>query len=230
MSITGRKIYQEPKIPLVLDPTVSGQLLEVVVSALSSEAVQKGKSLFVNKINQLVGAKSLNITDNGQLKDGIESAPFDAEGVATQETKLISDGKLNTYLFNSYTANKGETKSTGNAARGSYKTPPGISTTNLYIEPGKTSASSIIKSLKKGLYVAQVMGLHTANPITGDFSVGAAGIMIENGQKTHAVRGITIAGNLIDMLKSIEAVGSDLRFVVNVGAPTLLIHDMTVSG
>ena len=228
--LLGAKPIRSQKLPLVIDPVVGAELIAVIASALSADAVQKGKSLFVNRINKIVAAKVVNLIDNGQLKNGLASAPFDAEGVATQENKLIEAGKLTTYLFNTYTANKGKTNSTGNAARGSFKTVPGIGTTNLYLKPGKEKPEAIIKSVKKGLYVTRVMGLHTANPITGDFSVGASGIMIENGKKTQAVRGITIAGNLIEMLKAIEVVGSDLRFIVDVGSPTLLISGITVAG
>jgi PmbA protein len=109
-------------------------------------------------------------------------------------------------------------------------TTPAIGTTNLYIPAGKVSAEEMIGSIKNGLYITRVMGIHTANPISGNFSVGAMGLMIENGKKTYPVRGITIAGNLIEMLEKLEAVASDLRFIVDVGSPTLMIHDMTVSG
>ncbi len=218
------------KIPLVFDPFIGTQILEVLAAPLSSEAVQKGKSLFIDKIGKAIGSKVLSIIDNGRLPNGLASAPFDAEGIATQETRLIESGTLSTYLYNAYTANKGKTKSTGNAVRGSFKGLPMVGPTNLYIEAGSQTPAEIIKSIKKGLYVTRVMGIHTANPISGDFSIGASGIMIENGEKTYPVRGITIAGNLIEMLKAVEAVGSDLRFFVNVGSPTLLVSGITISG
>jgi len=164
------------------------------------------------------------------LPKGLGSAPFDGEGVPTQETRLINQGELKTFFYNTYTANKGKTKSTGNAARGSYQGLPGIGPTNLYIEAGKNSHEEIIKSITKGLYLVRIMGAHTANPISGDFSFGAAGILIENGQLTHPVRSITIAGNLIDLLKHLKAVGSDLRFFSSIGAPTLLLEGISISG
>ncbi|MFC1637531.1 TldD/PmbA family protein [Candidatus Margulisiibacteriota bacterium] len=230
VQLLGAKPIKSQKIPLVFDPMVGVDILETLAAALSADAVQKGKSMFAGKINKEVGSSILNIIDNGRLANGLSTAPFDSEGVPTQETSLIKDGKLQTFLFNTYTANKGKTKSTGNAARGSFMTTPSIGTTNLYIPAGKVSPEEMIGSIKNGLYITRVMGIHTANPISGDFSVGAMGIMIENGQKTYPVRGITIAGNLIEMLEGLEAVASDLRFVVDVGSPTLMIHDMTVSG
>lgn len=226
----GAKSIPSQKLPLILDPHVGTNILEVLASALSSDAVQKGKSLFIDKIGNEVGSEALSIIDNGRLPNGLASAPFDGEGVSTQETKLIENGILRNLFYNTYTANKGKTKSTGNAVRESYMGLPVVGHTNLYIPAGSQSADEMIKSISKGLYVQRVMGIHTANPISGDFSIGAAGFMIENGEKTYPVRGITIAGNLIEMLKAIEAVASDLRFITNVGSPTLLISEMTVGG
>ncbi len=226
----GAKAIPTQKLPLVLDPHVGTNILEVLANALSSDAVQKGKSLFMNRIGNEVGAEALSIIDNGRLPNGLASAPFDGEGVSTQETKLIENGILRYLFCNTYTAGKGKTKSTGNGVRESYMGLPAVGHTNLYIPAGSQNADEMIKSVGKGFYVQRVMGIHTANPISGDFSIGAAGFMIENGEKTYPVRGITIAGNLIEMLKAVEAVASDLRFITNVGSPTLLISEMTVGG
>ena len=228
--LLGAKTAASQKIPIVLEPFMATRLLEVLTTPLSSEAIQKGKSLFIGRIGKQVASAVFNLIDNGRLEKGLASSPFDAEGSPTQETKLIVAGILKTFLYNSYTAGKGQTRSTGNAVRGSFKTVPIVGPTNFYVEAGKESAEAIIGSIKQGLYVTRLMGIHTANPITGDFSVGAAGIMIEKGQKTYPVRGITIAGNLIEMLNSIEAVGSDLRFIANFGSPSLLIAGITISG
>lgn len=228
--LLGARTVLSQKIPLVIDPFVGTQILEVLANALSSDAVQKGKSLFVDKLGNEVGSEVLSIIDNGRLPNGLVSAPFDGEGVPTQETKLIENGILRNFFFNTYTAHKGGTRSTGNAVRGSFKGLPAIGPTNLYISAGELPLDELMKGITKGLYIQRVMGIHTANPISGDFSIGAAGIMIENGEKTFPVRGITIAGNLIEMLKAVEAVASDLRFITDVGSPTLLISGITVGG
>lgn len=230
LELLGAKTIPSQKIPILLDPLVGTQLLEVLSQLLSAEAVQKGKSLFAGKLGKAIGAKALTIIDNGKLKNGLASEPFDAEGTPTQETKLIENGILSNYFFNAYTARKGQSRSTGNAIRASFKTPPSIGPTNLYFSPGEQSQSSLLKSVMHGLYLTRLMGLHTANPISGDFSLGAAGLMIEKGEKTHPVRGVTIAGNLIDLLKAINGIGSDLRFFGAVGSPTLLISGLTISG
>ena len=228
--LLGAKNLSSQNIPLVIDPQVAAQLLEILVAPLSSESVQKGKSLFASKVNQAIGSDILTIIDNGRLEKGIGSTPFDSEGVPTQETKLVEQGQLKTFFYNTYTANKGKTKSTGNAARGSFQSLPAIGPTNLYIQTGSQTQDEIVKNISKGLYVVNIMGAHTANPISGDFSFGASGIMIENGKLTYPVRSITIAGNLIDLLKHLKAVGSDLRFFGSIGAPTLLFEGITVSG
>lgn len=229
----GAKEIPSQKLDLVLSPFVGTQLLGVLAAMLSSDATQKGKSLFAGQIGQIVGAKGLTIIDNGKLANGLASAPFDAEGVPTQETKLIEAGVLKNFLYNTYTANKEKVKSTGNAVRGSFSSIPMVSPTNFYIEPGKDSPTTIIKAVNKGLYVTRLMGIHTANPISGEFSVGATGIMIENGQKSSPVRGITIAGNIVDLLKKVDGIANNLRFIpmmANTGSPTILISDVSVSG
>ena len=143
---------------------------------------------------------------------------------------MIDRGSLCTFLHNSYTARKSGVRSTGNASRGDIKAPPSVGPTNLYIEPGKESGDPIMKRVTKGLYITKVMGMHTINPISGEFSIGAAGILIENGERTRGIRGITIAGTLLDFLQHIEAVGSDLRWVASIAAPTLLISGIQVAG
>ncbi|MFH1826399.1 MAG: TldD/PmbA family protein [bacterium] len=230
--LLGAKTIKSQNLPIVLDPTVGIDLLEVLFSPLTAEAVQKGKSLFSNKIGQQVASAKIKIIDNGRLENALGTSPFDDEGVPTQETVLIENGKLQTYLYNTYSASKGKAKSTGNASRGGFSTRPGTGPTNFYISPNSKlrTPNSIIRSIKRGLLVLRVMGIHTANPISGEFSVGASGIMIENGELTHPVRGVTISGNLIDMLMRIEEVGSDLRFIGSTGAPTLLVADVSVGG
>ena len=229
-ALLGARAIPSRKLPLLFDPFVGTQLLEVLASALSSDATQKGKSLFADKLGKEIGSEIFSLIDNGRLPGGLGTEPCDGEGVPTQETRLVENGILRNFLYNTYTAAKGGTRSTGNAVRSSFSGLPGIGPTNLFIPAGPQSAPELIRSVRQGLYIQRVMGVHTANPISGDFSFGAAGLMIENGEKTYPVRGITIAGNLIEMLKAIEAVCSDLRFIVNIGSPTLLITGITVSG
>lgn len=226
----GAKPVKSQRAAVVLDPYIATNFLGLLSPALSGEAVQKGRSLFANKVGQKVASDLITIVDDGRLAGGIASAPFDGEGVPTSETVLIAGGQLKGFLHNTYTAAKAGIKSTGNGVRGSFKSTPEVGTTNFFIRPGASSAEQIIKEVQNGLYVTEVMGMHTANPISGDFSLGASGIMIENGQFTKPVRGVAIAGNIMELLGAVDAVANDLEFFGGKGAPTLRVSSMSLSG
>ncbi|WP_347487609.1 TldD/PmbA family protein [Desulfoscipio sp. XC116] len=215
---------------VVLEPYVTTGFLGLLAPALSAEAVQKGRSLLAGKVGQQVAAEQINIIDDGTLPGGIASAPFDGEGVPTSRTMLVKGGRLQGFLHNTYTAAKDGVLSTGNGVRGSFKGTPEVGTTNFLIEPGDKTAEQIISDISSGLYVTEVMGLHTANPISGDFSLGAGGLWIENGRPAYPVRGLAIAGNIMEMLGRVDAVGSDLQFFGGRGAPTIRVSRMSISG
>lgn len=217
------------KAPVVFDPYVATNFLGVLAPALSADAVQKGKSLFAGKVGQPVCSSLINIVDDGALPGGLMSAPFDGEGVSTGRTVLVERGVLKGYLHNTYTAAKDGVSSTGNAVR-SFKSTPEVGTTNFYIEPGNVSKEELLAGIEQGFYVTEVMGMHTANPISGDFSVGASGLWIENGRLTRPVRGVAIAGNLMHLFQSVDCVADDLTFFVGRGSPTIRIKEMTISG
>ena len=226
----GAKTVNTQKAVIIFDPYIATGFLDVVAPALSAEAVQKGKSLFGGRVGQKVASDKITIVDYGAMPGGIASSPFDGEGVPTSKTVLVQNGELKGFLHNTYTAAKDGVMSTGNGTRGSFKSTPEVGTTNFYIEPGLTNPDDLIKDITTGLYITDVMGMHTANPISGDFSVGAAGIWIENGRFTKPVRGVAIAGNILDLLNEVEGVGSDLTFFGGKGAPTLRISRMSISG
>ncbi|ABO49584.1 peptidase U62, modulator of DNA gyrase [Desulforamulus reducens MI-1] len=226
----GAKPVKTQRAAVVLDPYIATNFLGLLSPALSGEAVQKGRSLFGGKVGQQVAGELVSVVDDGRLKGGIASAPFDGEGVPTSETVLIEQGQLKGFLHNTYTAAKEGIRSTGNGVRGSFKSTPEVGTTNFFIRPGQVSADQIIQEVKNGLYVTEVMGMHTANPISGDFSLGAAGIWIENGALTKPVRGVAIAGNIMELLGSVDAVGNDLEFFGGKGSPTLRVASMSLSG
>lgn len=226
----GAQRLPTKRVPVVMDPYVVVSFLGMLSSALTAEAVQKGRSLFAGKIGQSVASTEVNIADDGAKPDGILSSPFDGEGVPTQRTVLVENGVLKGFLHNSYTAAKDGVYSTGNAVRGSYQSPPQLGSTNFYLSPGKWNPDDIIRETGEGFYLTEVMGMHTANPISGDFSLGAAGIWIHNGELTTPVRGMVIAGNILELLERVDAVGSDLRFFGSRGAPTIRAANLTVSG
>lgn len=226
----GAKAIPTQKTTIVLDPRVATSFLGVLAPALSADAVQKGKSLFAEKVGQRVASPLISIIDNGRLEGAVMSSPFDGEGVPTSETVLIKDGILEGYLHNSYTAAKDGVQSTGNGARGSFKGTPDVGVTNFYLQPGQTNRDELLQDVDQGLYITEVLGMHTANPISGDFSIGVSGLWIEQGTFTHPVRGVTVAGNLLELLGQIEAVASDLRFFGSKGAPTVRVGSMMLSG
>ncbi|MCL6561364.1 MAG: TldD/PmbA family protein, partial [Firmicutes bacterium] len=175
------------KVAVVLDPYVATGFLSLIGPALTGEAVQKGRSLFAGKLGTRVASDKLTVIDDGALPGGIASAPFDGEGVPTSRTVLIENGILKGYLYNTYTAARDGVQSTGNGVRSSFKGTPEVGVTNFFIDAGPMPVEKLIKEVKAGLYVTEVMGMHTANPISGDFSVGVAGLLIEDGELTRPV-------------------------------------------
>jgi PmbA protein len=219
-------------VPVVFDRQVASSVVGPVLSGLSAEAVQKRRSLFADKLGERVAAAGLRMIDDGRLAEGPGAAPFDAEGVPTRTQVLIADGVLRTFLHNTATAARGGTSSTGNAARGSFKTTPGVAGHNVYLAPGDADQAGLLAQAGEGLLVQRVTGVHSGvNPVTGDFSVGAAGLWFRDGEPAEPVREVTVAGHLLSLLGGIVAVGSDIRFTVgSIGGASILVGEMTVAG
>lgn len=234
LSLLGARSVPSSQVPVVFDAMVAAEFFGVVASALSAEAVQKGRSLFLGKEGKRVGSPKVNLIDDGTLPEGFASSPFDGEGAPTQRTELVKEGVLQGYLHNTYTARKGGVTSTGNAGRPSYAGPPEVAPSNFFLLSGERSREELIKAVESGLYVLELQGVHAgANPISGEFSVGAVGLWIEKGKKAYPVREVTIAGRMLEMLKDIEDVADDLVFVpmgAYFGSPSVRIGRMTVSG
>ena len=230
LDLLGARHIASVKAPVVLESTVAQEFLSMMASGFSAESVQKKRSLFMGKLGTEVAAPVVTVIDDGLLPGGLGTAPSDDEAVVMKKKTVISKGTLSLYLYNTYAANKDKTVSTGNGMRGGFKGMPGVGVTNLYIEPGNASLQDLIASVDNGLFVTDVMGMHTANPISGDFSVGATGFWIEKGKKAYPVREITIAGNIIDLMRHVDAVGSDLRFSGRIGSPSLHIKELSIGG
>jgi PmbA protein len=219
-------------VPVIFDRETSKSLLGVLVSGLSAEEVQKHRSLFADKLGERVGAPGLQLVDDGRLVAGGGAAPFDGEGVPTRRQLLIDDGVLVGFMHNTATAAREKTSSTGNARRGSFKSTPGVAPHNLFLEPGEKDLDRLLAEAGEGLLVQDVSGVHSgANPVTGDFSVGVSGLLFRGGELAEPVREATVAGQLLDILHGIVAVGSDLRFTTgSIGGSSLLVGQMTVAG
>lgn len=233
VELLGGTLIDSAKIPVVLSPMVGAEFLSYISIMFCADNVQKGKSPFKNMLGKNILSPLVTIIDDATLAGGISTAPFDGEGTYSRKNILIETGTLKSFMHNCYTAKKDGTSSTGNAVRMSFKSPPVTGKTNFYLENGKRSPEDIIRSIQKGILITKVMAMHSINPISGDFSVGASGIMIENGQKTFPVRSVTIAGNLLEMLKKVQDKGNNLEFfpqAENCGCPTLLIESLDIGG
>jgi PmbA protein len=227
MRLGARKVATQ-KVPIVFDQDMSAALIGHVFDALTGDAIYRHASYLAGQLGKVIAGPNITLVDDGTMSGGFGSSPFDGEGVPTQRTTLVDQGTLSSYVLNCYTARKLKLKTTGNAARG-VTGNPGIGSGNYYLQPGSESPDDIIKSVKKGLYVTQFLGT-AVNLVTGDFSRGASGMWIEDGQLAFPVEEITVAGNLKDMFMHIGAVGNDLVWRGSTASPTLLIEGMTVAG
>jgi len=225
------------EVPIILDPWVAARFVELLAHSVSAEFVRKGRSSLKGRLGELIASPVVSVMDDGGLISSPFAMPFDAEGVSTRKTCVIRDGRVESFLYDTYEACAAKKRSTGNASRASFRDSPVPGKSNLYIIPGSQSSDDIVLSTQRGLYVQELQGIHTANPVSGDFSVGVTGGWIESGEWVHAVRGVTIAGNLFELLQRIDAVGDDLQFftfprvlVTCAGSPTLRVASLVVSG
>lgn len=224
----GARKVPTQKAAVVFDQRTARSLVDNIFDAVSGDSIYRGESFLAGKLGQKVAASSLRLIDDSTIPGLFGTCPFDDEGVPSRRTVVIEDGVLHSYLLNTYTARKLGMKSTGSASRG-LTGNAGVGHGNLYIEKSATPPEDIIKSVKSGLYVTELIGFGV-NTVTGDYSRGAAGLWIENGELTFPVSEITVAGTLQEMLNGIEAIGSDLDFRGSIASPTLLIREMTISG
>ncbi len=229
----GARRVPTQRVPIVFAPEVARSLIGLVFEAASGDAIWRSASFLAGKLGEQIAAPALTIIDDNLMllptgAGGFGTSPFDGEGLPSLRTVVVENGVLRNYLLNTYTARKLGMKSTHNASRGLAGTP-GTGCGNLYLEPGTLSPEQIIAEIPAGLYVTSLMGFGV-NVVTGDYSRGATGLWIENGQLTHAVEEVTIAGNLAEMLRNVTAIGSDLIFRSSIASPTLRIDGMTVAG
>lgn len=224
----GARKLDTQRVPVVFEPRTAQTLLGHIFEAVSGEAVYRGESFLAGKLGESVAALAITLLDDGTMPGLFGTSPFDDEGVPTRRTPVIQNGVLQNYLLNTYAARKLGMKTTGNAARG-LSGNPGVGHGNFYLQPGAMTPEEIIRRLPRGLYVTELLGFGV-NLVTGDYSRGAAGVWIEQGELTYAVSEVTIASTLQEILRNIEAVGSDLEFRGSIAAPTLLISEMTLSG
>ncbi len=217
------------KCPAILRNSVVAELLEFLAPSFSAEEIEKGRSMLAGKQGERVFAESITLVNDGLLAGGYATSPFDGEGCPSRRISVIEGGFFQTPLYDHRLALKAGTTSSGCAGRG-LKAPPEIGITNFFLPAGKKSAAQLFDGITRGILLTDLMGVHTANPVTGDFSLGASGILIENGKLTRPVRGFAVAGNILGLLRSVTDVASDLRFFGSVGAPSVRISEISVGG
>ncbi len=224
------------KYSVILDAEAASDLISTFSGIFSADMVQKGFSLLADKIDQIVASTCVTLHDDAFTPHSINGIPFDSEGVATKNKVLIENGVLKSFLHNRKTAEKDNTVSTGNGFRSGFKGSVSVGTTNFYILPGEKTRDELISSVKTGVYIKELSGLHAgANTVSGDFSLSCEGFLIQDGKIDRPIDQITVAENFFSLLMKIEAVGSDLFFnppseAGATGCPTLLIRDIAISG
>ena len=224
--INPKKVKSQA-VPVVFDPRVAGSIIRHLISAVSGPSVARGTTFLKDKLGEEIFAKEVTVVEDPHQPDGLRSRSFDVEGVLTRKRKIIDQGKLTTWLLDCGTARQLGLETTGHAGRG-ISSPPSPTPHNLWIEPGALSPKDLIATIVDGFYVTEMLGMGV-NQITGDYSRGAAGLWIENGELATPVSEVTIAGSLIDMFKNMTA-ANDLQHRFGIDAPTLRIDGLTVAG
>ncbi|MBI3398531.1 MAG: TldD/PmbA family protein, partial [Deltaproteobacteria bacterium] len=230
VDMLGARTIKTVKCPVVIENVIVGEFLEIIAPSFYADNLNKGKSMLKGKKGKKIFSDKVTVWDDGLLHNGWSTSEYDGEGVPRQKTCLIDKGVCKYYLYDTYWAKREGTKSTGNAARSNFKSISTIGTSNLYMEKGEMDFEGLLRRMGKGLLITNILGAHTANPITGDFSFGAAGLWIEGGKVVYPVRGAAISGNMLELFSKVDAVGSDLRFLGSIGTPSLFISEMEISG
>ena len=223
----GRRV-PTGEYPVVFDPQTAASLLRHLAGAIAGPALYRRASFLLGRLGEAIASPQVTIEDDPLRVAGPGSRPFDAEGVASRRLVVVDAGVLQSYLLDAYSARRLDLRPTGHAARG-FGDAPGASPTNFFLVPGPHAPEAIIASIDAGLYVTELIGFGV-NGVTGDYSRGAAGLWIEQGELAYPVEEITIAGNLLAMFRGIEMVGNDLVFRNAITAPTVKVERMTVAG
>ncbi|HWG73948.1 MAG TPA: TldD/PmbA family protein [Acidimicrobiales bacterium] len=220
------------RLTVVLEPRITATVLSILAGTLDGESVLKGRSLFADRLGEAVSVPSLTLVDDPTDPEAYGAARYDAEGLACRRNVLVSEGVLSRFMYNTYAARRAGTASTASAVRAGYKSSPGTGARALALVPGKAGPAEIVAQVGDGLLVQSVSGIHSGvNPVSGDFSVGAEGVMIRDGELAEPVREFTIASTIQRMLAGVVAIGSDLeRLPSSAAGVTLAISDVSLSG
>jgi PmbA protein len=223
----GARKMKTTEVPVIFDPDTAASLIRAIAGAASGPSLYRRASFLLDRLGTRIGAPAVTIVDDGLLPRALGSRPFDGEGLATRRTVLVNEGVLESYLLDSYSARKLGMRSTHHAARDG--SGVSVATTNLTLRPGSASPAELIRSVANGFYVTELIGFGV-NGVTGDYSRGASGMWIENGELAYPVEEVTVAGNLLEMFDRIDGIGNDLVLRDRTSAPTVKIGRMVVAG
>ena len=230
VELLGAKPLKTKKISVIFKNTVFAEIIEALSAVFLGNNVLRGKSLFADKLGYEIATHVLNLYDDPTRKDGMGTIPFDDEGVATRKKAVIERGTLKNFLLDIYSARKLGMKPTGNGIRTSLFSLPQPGITNLVVEKGALGLEELLKTPEEVLLITDAMGIHTINPISGEFSIGISGIYFKDGEKVQPVAGMTVAGNIKELLNGITEIGRDQRWLGNICSPSVLVKSLTVSG
>ena len=232
LSKLGGKSIPSGNYKTIIYNEAMASLLETFSDVFSAEEVQRGLSLLKGKEGKIIASDIVSIIDDPLMDNGLASAPFDDEGVATFKKEIVSKGVLNTLLHNLKTANKANLKTTGNGFKSSYSSPVSVEPTNFYIEKGMKTLEELMNEVDEGVIITDFAGLHSgANSITGDFSLASKGFYIRDGRKIYPIDQITVAGNFFELLKNIKDIGNDLNFPISsIGSPSVVVEGLSIAG
>ncbi len=228
--LLGGKPLPTGRYAVVFDALAFTEVVSLLAEVLSAEMVVRRSSVFRGRLGAKVASDVFTLIDDPSLGGGCFNVPFDDEGVPSIRRELVSGGVLKGFLHNSYSVRKTGWGTAGNAFRGSFKSIPVPGPTNFFVRPGTADVDELVESLGNGIYIQDVMGMHTADPISGDFSVGITGYEVRGGKKERAVCEMTISGNVVSLLEGIAATGSGIGFAGQVGSPPVLVDGLSVSG
>ena len=221
---------KDGRYEVLLDNRISAQFLDLLGASFMGDNVLKGRSLMADKMGREVMSPLIDIIDDGLYPRGLGTSPWDSEGTPQKSNTLLRSGKVAGFVYDRYWASRAGVESTGNSARASIKAPPQVGYCNLHITPGDLSPQEAMTQMGRGILITDTMGGHTADPVSGEFSFGASGYLIENGRISRPVKSMAMAGQVVDLFKAAKAVCSDLRFFGTTGAPSLWVSGISLSG
>ncbi|HOO44905.1 MAG TPA: metallopeptidase TldD-related protein [Deltaproteobacteria bacterium] len=223
------KKIRTTRIPVVFDNSSTAQMLDFISDAFVGENIIKGKSYLRDKRGKTCFSSMITITDNPLDERSTSACPYDGEGCPSRKTVLVEKGNVCGFLYDSYWGMAADEPSTGNSVRGGYRSVPVVGIRHMCLEPGREDLTQIMRGLKQLLKITDIMGMHTANPITGEFSIGVNGLLLEENSVLHPVREAALAGNIYEMFSRVGAVGNDVREFGHILCPSLLIEEMDIS-